>query len=58
MHGLIRVIVMEFEKQTLQEVLQQLTCYFAESRIQEGIVETQLAEKDFPEEENEGEQKI
>ena len=49
---------MEFEKQTLQEVLQQLTCYFAESRIQEGIVETQLAEKDFPEEENEGEQKI
>ena len=30
-----------------------MTCYFTESRIQEGILKTQLAEKDPVEEENE-----
>ena len=55
MHDLMRVIVMEPKERTLQEVLQRLTCYFVESSIQEGIVETQLPKKDIVEEENDEE---
>ena len=38
--------------------MQRLTYYFSEYRIQQGNAETQLAEKDFAEEEGEEEQKI
>ena len=48
----------EYEEQTLQEILQWLVWYFAESRIQEGIMETQLTEKDQVEEMNDEEQGI
>ena len=48
----------EIEEQILQEVLQRLTWYFAESIIHEGIVETQLAKKDQVEELNVEEQGI
>ena len=44
---------MEHKEQVLKEVLQWLTCYFTESRIQEDIIKNQLAEKDLTEEENE-----
>ena len=37
---------MELEDQILQDVLQWLTWYSAKSRIQESILETQLAKKD------------
>ena len=40
------------EKHVLQEVLQWLTWYFAESGIQKGIMETQLAEKNQAKGEN------
>ena len=43
--------MMEPEENVLQEVLQRLTCYFVESRIQQSIVETQIAERDPVEEE-------
>ena len=43
------------EERTLQEALQWLTWYFIESRIQEGIMETQLVEKDQVEEVNDEE---
>ena len=42
--------MVEFEEQTLQEVLQWLTLYFAKSKIQEGIFEIQVAKKDQSEE--------
>ena len=48
--------MMEPEEQVLQEVLQWLIYYFAKSRIQEGIIETMLDEKEPSEEENEEEQ--
>ena len=50
--------MMEPEEQILQELLQQLTCYFTKFRIHEGIVETQLAKIDPAEEENEERQKV
>ena len=37
---------MELEEQVVQGVKYWLTWYFAKSRIQEGIMETQLAQKD------------
>ena len=49
---------MELEEQTLQEVLQQLMWYFAKSRIQDNIMETQLVQKDQVGEVNDEEQDI